>query len=42
MDRAFTGYDDTLLPYRPRGVVGGARALAALSDTELPARHPYL
>lgn len=41
MDRAFFGYDDTLLPYLPRGVVGGARALAALSDTELRARHPY-
>ena len=41
MDRAFTGYDDTLLPYRPRGVIGGAREFAALSDTELRARHPY-
>jgi hypothetical protein len=41
MDRTFAGYDDTLSPYRPRGVIGGARALAALSDTELRARYPY-
>jgi hypothetical protein len=42
MDRTFLGCDDTLWAYRPRGVIGGARALAALSDTELRAHHPYL
>jgi hypothetical protein len=42
MDRTFVSCEDTLWPYRPRGVFGGARALAALSETELRAQHPYL
>jgi len=42
MDHTFVGCDDTLWAYRPRGVIGGARALAGLSDAELRARHPYL
>jgi hypothetical protein len=42
MDHTFFGRDDTLWAYRPRGVVGGAGALAALSDTDFRALFPYL
>ena len=41
MDRTLI-CDERLWPYRPRGVVGGARALAGLDETELRARYPYL
>lgn len=42
MDRPYISVDSAALPYDPRSVVGGARALAALSDAELRMRHPYL
>jgi hypothetical protein len=42
MDRAFIGHDDTLWAYCPSGVIGGACAIAALSDTEVRAHYPYL
>jgi hypothetical protein len=42
MDRLLVSVDGHDLPYEPRGIFGGARALASLSDSELRARHPYL
>jgi hypothetical protein len=42
MDRPFLGRDETLWEYQPRGVIGGARALATLSDAEVRAHYPYL
>ena len=42
MDRAYISVDEPALPYFPRGIRDGARALAGLSETELRMRHPYL
>jgi hypothetical protein len=42
MDRPLITSDGLGEPYEPRGIVGGALALAALSDAELRAYQPYL
>lgn len=42
MDRAYISVDDAAVPYSPRGILGGAHALAALSEAEVRMRHPYL
>jgi hypothetical protein len=42
MDRPLITSDELGEPYEPRGILGGATALAALSETELRASHPYL
>jgi hypothetical protein len=42
MDRPYVSVDSPALPYQPRGIVGGARSLATLSEPELRMRHPYL
>lgn len=41
-NRPYLSVDNAALPYSPRGIVGGARALAVLSDAELRMHHPYL
>jgi hypothetical protein len=42
MDRPLITSDEFGEPYEPRGIVGGATALAALSVAELRAYQPYL
>jgi hypothetical protein len=42
MDRPLITSDRVGEPYEPRGIRGGATALAALSEAELRAYHPYL
>jgi hypothetical protein len=42
MDRPLITTDEFGDPYEPRGIRGGATALAALSETEIRAFHPYL
>jgi hypothetical protein len=42
MDRPLITSDESGEPYEPQGIRGGAIALAALSEAELRAYHPYL